>query len=168
MSASHCVLDSKRVPLAPLQQSSSINQGWVSWRDSSGDIVMAEKQRSSGSFAKDEISDASASDAQKDESDEDCVTITGACLCLYSVLPQVLHSCLCVVFCVCVCARARAFLSLVSLCGCPDIFGLSLFLFSSFHRMLQGVTRVDDPVVSIDLCKEEEVVAAAAGMIPVL
>jgi hypothetical protein len=34
--------------------------------------------------------------------------------------------------------------------------------------MLKGVTRVDDPVESIDLCQEEEVVAAAAGMIPVL
>jgi hypothetical protein len=49
MSASQC---SKRVPLAPLQQSSSINQGWGSWRDSSGDIVMVEKQRSSGSGLK--------------------------------------------------------------------------------------------------------------------
>jgi hypothetical protein len=110
MSVSHC---SKRVPLAPLQQSSSINQGWGSWRDSSGDIVMVEKQRSSGSGAKDESSDASASDAQKDEIDEDCVTITIACLCLYDVLPQALHSCLCVVLCVCVCvcvrARTRAF-----------------------------------------------------------
>ena len=77
--ASHCVLDRKRVPLAPLQ-SSSIKKGWVCWRDASGDIVMAEKQRSSGSGAKEESSDASASDAQKDESEEDFVTITGACL----------------------------------------------------------------------------------------
>ena len=30
--------------------------------------------------------------------------------------------------------------------------------------MLQGVTRVDDPVASIDLCQEAEVAAAAAGM----
>jgi hypothetical protein len=168
MSASHCVLDSKRVPLAPLQQSSSINQGWVSWRDSSGDIVMAEKQRSSGSFAKDEISDASASDAQKDESDEDCVTITGACLCPYGVLPRALHSCLCVVLCVCVRARVRARFCPLFLCSCTDVFSLSFFDFSSFHRMLQGVTRVDDPVESIDLCQDEEAAAAAAGMIPVL
>jgi hypothetical protein len=34
--------------------------------------------------------------------------------------------------------------------------------------MLQGVTRVDDPVESIDLCQDEEAAAAAAGMIPVL
>jgi hypothetical protein len=42
--------------------------------------------------------------------------------------------------------------------------------------MLQGVTRVDDPVASIDLCQEAEsrqqqlqhVEAAVAGMIPVL
>ncbi len=136
MSASHC---SKRVPLAPLQQSSSIKQGWGSWRNSSGNIVMAEKQLFSGSGAKDESSDASTSDAQKDEIDEDCVTITG-----------------------------RAFLYLVSLCGCTDIFSLSFFHFSSFHRMLKGVTRVDDPVEFIDLCQEEEVVAAAAGMISVL
>jgi len=69
-----------------------------------------------------------------------------------------------------VCARARScvFLSFISLFGCTDVFSLSFFHFSSFHRMLQGVTRVDDPVESIDLCQDEEVAAAAAGMIPVL
>ena len=55
----------------------SINQDWVSWLDSSGNLVMAEKQRTSGSGAQVEINDASTSGAQ-DESDEgDFVTITG-------------------------------------------------------------------------------------------
>ena len=45
---------------------------------------------------------------------------------------------------------------------------MSLHLHVGVHS--QGVTRVDDPVASIDLCQELEAEdqAAAAGMIPVL
>jgi hypothetical protein len=55
----------------------SINQDWVSWRDSSGNLVMAEKQRTSGSCAQVEINDASASGAQDESDEDDFVTITG-------------------------------------------------------------------------------------------
>jgi hypothetical protein len=36
------------------------------------------------------------------------------------------------------------------------------------QHMFQGVTRVDDPVASFDLCQEADVADAVAGMIPVL
>ena len=68
---------SKRVPLAPLP-SNSVKQGWVSWRDASGHLVLAEKQRR-GSGAQDESNCASASDEEDEGHDDNLVTITGAC-----------------------------------------------------------------------------------------
>ena len=66
-----------------------------------------------------------------------------------AVLAQVLRACV-------------LFLYLV-VCVCVHLFRIF-----SFQQMLQGVTRVDDPVASIDLCQEADVAAAVAGMIPVL
>ena len=42
---------------------------------------------------------------------------------------------------------------------------MSLHLHVGVHS--QGVTRVDDPVASIDLCQEADAAAAVAGMFPV-
>jgi len=67
---------SKRVPLAPLP-SNSLNQGWVSWRDASGNLVMAEKQRP-GSSAQDESN--YASDEEDEGHEDNLVTITGTCM----------------------------------------------------------------------------------------
>ena len=74
--------------------------------------------------------------------------ISASCLCT----PR--HSCVCVC-CLLACTRMRR------VCE-------SLHLHIGVHS--QGVTRVDDPVASIDLCQELEAEdqAAAAGMIPVL
>ncbi len=41
-----------------------------------------------------------------------------------------------------------------------DIFSICFF-----QTILQGVTRVDDPIASIDLCLEAVVVAVMAGMV---
>jgi hypothetical protein len=72
--------NSKRVPLAPLPSNSRVNQGWVSWRDASGDLVMAEKGERGGKGAQDEGKNASASDEEDELSPEDnFVTITGSC-----------------------------------------------------------------------------------------
>ena len=71
--------NSKRVPLAPLSRNSRVNQGWVSCRDASGNLVMAEKQHP-GSDAQDEGKNASASDEEDELIPEDnFVTITGSC-----------------------------------------------------------------------------------------
>ena len=40
-----------------------------------------------------------------------------------------------------------------------------IFSICSFQPILQGVTRVDDPIASIDLCLEAVVVAVTAGMV---
>jgi hypothetical protein len=62
-----------------LPSNSLFNQGWVSWCDASGNLVMTEKQRR-GSGAQDEGKNASASDKEDELSHEDnFVTITGSC-----------------------------------------------------------------------------------------
>ena len=53
-------------------------QGWVSWRDASGYLVMVEKQRTSGPGAQFGRNDASAFGAQNESDEDDFVTITGA------------------------------------------------------------------------------------------
>ena len=135
-------INSKRVSLA-LLPSNSFNQGWVSWRDASGNLVMAEKQRP-GSGAQNEGKNATASDEEDESHKNNFITITGAHNNGYS----------------CLCKQNNAH-------ACSKCY-LHLFRIPSLQHMLQGVTRVDDPVASFDLCQEADVAAAVAGMIPVL
>ena len=61
-------------------------QGWVTWRDASGNLVMVEKQRTSGPGAQFGRNEASAFGAQNANDEDDFVTITGALsgACLWS------------------------------------------------------------------------------------
>jgi hypothetical protein len=91
-----------------------------------------------GSGAQDESN--YASDEEDEGHEDNLVTITGRLVHASPFLAQVLHACVLFMYLgVSVCVRASA-----------------------------GVTRVDDPVASIDLCQEADVAAAVAGMIPVL